>query len=278
MERTPWKVTPHPEVRERGELDASDVLDVAEGRALAVVVPDYYSREACGALAEKLLGEKYLWMTYPAGSGAEHIGTLGAALFNCIGEELSADCQEYFDKAPARNRALRAAAAPFVLPADRVRVDMDNQWPAGATLLRIDGRPAFYGLCRYVSGGGGIEVHTDRADWDLPCVETAKLRAQLFMNVYLAQTEFGGDLELWDCNVVNKSDYEALRHPELSFALDRTRLPEPAATIRIEPGTLVIANASRPHAVTPCGGSGQRVSVSGFLGYAGPDTPLRVFS
>ena len=148
----------HPRVIERLELRASDVLEVAEGRALALVVPHYYSRESCRIIADRLLAASELWTTYPAGSGAEHIGTLGSALYNCLGEELSEDCVSYFDMAPSRNRALRAVTAPMVNPADRVRIDMDNDWPAGATLLRVDGRPAFFGLCRYVQSGGMIGV------------------------------------------------------------------------------------------------------------------------
>jgi hypothetical protein len=268
----------NPRVIERVELRASDVLEVAEGRALALVVPHYYSREACRTLADRLLAASQLWTTYPVGSGAEHIGTLGSALYNCLGEELSEDCGSYFDTAPSRNRALRAVTAPMVNPADRVRIDMDNDWPAGATLLRVDGRPTFFGLCRYVQSGGGIEPHTDRADWDLPCEETSEFRVQLFLNVYLSQAAAGGDLELWDVEIPRKSDYDVLRSRKSSYALERKLLPEPDVTIGIDPGTLVIAAASKPHAVTPCAGGGRRLSVSGFLGYAGPHVPLRVFS
>ncbi len=268
----------HPLIFEQERLTANAVLDVAEGRALAVVVPEYYSRTACDTLTKRLLSKPELWSTYPAGSGAEHIGTLGSALFNCLGEELSRDCQGYFDAAPSRNRALRDVTAPWVNPADRVRIEMDNEWPQGATLLRIGSRPAFFGLCRYVRSGGGIEPHTDRADWDLPCPETAVFRAQLFLNVYLQQTAAGGALELWDMPIPTQREYDALRSPSSSYALDRARLPEPTAVISIDPGTLVIGCASKPHAVTPCAGAGQRLSVSGFMGYAGPNAPLHVFS
>jgi 2OG-Fe(II) oxygenase superfamily len=267
-----------PKILERSELRASSVLEVAEGRALALVVREYYSRDACDALADRLMAASGLWTTYPAGSGADHIGTLGSALYNCLGEELSSDCQEYFREAPGRNRALRAVTAPWLHPADRVRIEMDNEWPTGTTLLRIGGQPSFFGLCRFVRSGGGIEPHTDRADWDLPCEETSRFRAQLFLNIYLSQTAAGGDLELWDIDIPQKSDYEELRSSSSSYALDRERLPEPTAKISIDPGTLVIASASKPHAVTPCAGDGRRLSVSGFLGYGGADVPLRVFS
>jgi 2OG-Fe(II) oxygenase superfamily len=267
-----------PRVSTRRELRARDVLDVAEGRTLALVIPHYYEPEVCAALAAQLLASQVLWTNYPDGSGAEHIATLGSALYGCLGEKLSPDCVEYFRHAAARNRALRGATAPFQLPADRVRVELDNDWPGGTTLLRIDGRPAFYGLCRHVRSGGGIEPHTDRVDWDLPCPETSVFRTQLFLNVYLTQTQSGGDLELWTMDVPTRADYDELRSKEFSFALDRALLPEPAATISIEPGTLVVANASKPHAVTPCIGVGERLSVSGFLGYRDPDAPLRAFS
>jgi hypothetical protein len=268
----------HPLVLERSELKAGDVLDVAEGRALAVVIRGYYSRAACSRLAGLLKAAADLWTTYPTGSGAEHIGTLGNALYNCLGEELSSECGTYFQRAPSLNRALRAATAPLLLPADRVRIEMDNEWPAGTTLLRIAGRPAFFGLCRFVRSGGGIEPHTDRADWDLPCEETSTFRAQLFLNVYLSQAASGGDLELWDMEITTKAEYDALRSTASSYALDRELLPPPSATIDIDVGTLVIAAASKPHAVIACSGDGQCLSVSGFLGYAGPHVPLRAFS
>lgn len=268
----------HPLVLERTDLFADDVLAIAEGQALALVVENYYSREACTTLTERLLAATDLWSGYPPGIGADHIRTLGSALYNCLGEELSSDCVEYFQKAPGRNRGLRAVTAPLIHPADRVRIEMDNEWPAGATLLRVDGRQSFFGLCRFVRSGGGMEPHTDRADWDLRCETTLRFRAQLFLNVYLTQAAAGGDLELWSMEVPTKADYDELRSAETPYALDRRLLPEPDVTINIDPGTLVIANASKPHAVTPCSGGGERLSVSGFLGYSGPQEPLRVFS
>ncbi len=265
-------------VLERTALFADDVRAVAEGRALALVIENYYSQEACAALTEGLLAATELWLGYPPGIGADHINILGTPLYNCLGEELSPDCTEYFEKAPGRNRDLRAAIAPLIHPADRVRIELDNEWPAGATLLRIGGHQTFFGLCRFIRAGGGMEPHTDRADWDLPCEETSRIRAQLFLNTYLTQTEAGGDLELWSREVPTKAHYDEIRSVETPYAMDRRLLQEPDVTLSIDPGTLVIGNASKPHAVTPCSGGGHRLSVSGFLGYSGPQEPLRAFS
>lgn len=267
-----------PLLRTQRELRARDVFDVAEGRALAIIIPGYFPAAVCAEQAAQLRAADELWTKYPQGSGAEHIGTLGSALYGCVGEELSPDCIDYFDLAPARNRMLRAAIAPNQLPVDRVRLELDHDWPAGVNLLRVGGRTAYYGLCRRVSAGGGIEPHTDRADWDLPCAETAAFRAQLFVNVYLTQAERGGDLELWTMEIPTRAEYDRLRSGVSSFALERSLLPEPAQVVSVGPGTLVIANASRPHAVTACAGAGERLSVSGFLGYSGPHAPLLAFS
>jgi len=264
-------------VLERPELTADDVLAVATGRILALVIRGYYALSDCEELAKRLRAAPDLWTHYAEGSGAEHIATLGNPLYGCVGSELSADCVDYFAQAPRLNRRLQASTAPWLYPADRVRLELDNSWPGGATLLRVGGRPAFFGLARFVSSGGGIEPHTDRADWDLPCPETSLFRAQLFLNVYLTQAEHGGDLELWDLDIRTRTEYDRMRL-ESSYALKRSLLPDPDTTIRIDPGTLVIANASKPHAVTPCAGVGERLSVSGFLGYSTPDHPLRVFS
>lgn len=269
----------HPPVLERHRVRAEDVRAVAEGRALAILIPGYYSAEACAELTALLLAAKHLWTTYPASTGAEGIGISGTPLYGCFGDEMSEECKDYWEKAPERNRALRAATAPYANPADRVRIELDNEWPGGTSLLRVDGRPAFFGLSRYFESGGELEVHTDRADWDYPCAETLAFSAQLFINIYLSTTsDGGGDLELWDFEVPAQADYERLRAADPNYALDRRLLPEPATTVSIEAGTLVIANASKPHAVSACRGDGQRLSVSGFLGYSGPAAPLRAFS
>ena len=267
-----------PPILRRSELYAEDVRAVAVGGALALVIENYYPSEACEQMVERLLARTEIWSGYPPEVGADHIKILGTPLYNCLGEELSEDCEEYWREAPGRNRALRAASSPLIYPADQVRVELDNEWSGGATLLRVGGRPAFFGLCRYIREGGGMEPHTDRADWDLPCKGTSQIQTQLFLNLYLSQAEAGGDLELWSLDVPTKADYDARRNPEIPYALDRRLLPESDATIAVRPGTLVIANASRPHAVTPCSGAGARLSVSGFIGYCGDDRPLRVFS
>lgn len=271
------EVFPSKPVLVREELRADEVLDVAEDRALALVVTNYYLLLECRRLGRILLGSNH-WSTYAAGSGAEKIGVLGNALYGCMGDEFSEECEAYFANAYERNRAVRAAMKPYAHPADRVRLELDYQWPAGTELLRIGGVAAYFGLSRLVRVGGEIKPHTDRADWDVPCPETADLTAQLFLNIYLENAEGGGDLELWDMHIETKDEYDALRSASTYYALDRERLPEPAAVITVEPGTLVIANASKPHAVTACTGSGQRLSVSGFLGFSGPDKPLKAFS
>lgn len=258
----------------RDDLCAVDLLAVAEGRALALRVDGYYSAEACSTLAERLLAAP-LWTTYGEGTGAEGIGTIGDSLFGCLGQEL---CPSYFETGERLHPELRRIVHPYMLPVDRVLLELDHAWPHGAGLLHIGSKPAFYGLIRMFREGGAALAHTDRADWDYPSVETAGLLAQLFVNVYLSKTTFGGSVRLWEKVIHTRGDYDRLRLAPGHYALDEARLPEPALEIDVPVGSLLIANAWKAHAVTECRGDGTRVSVSGFIGYAGPDAALRTFS
>jgi hypothetical protein len=142
-------------VLRRTELYADDVKAVAEGHALALVIENYYPPEACRKMSARLMEAGHLWFGYPPEVNADHIRILGTPLYNCLGKEFSEDCEEYWREAPRRNRALRAASGSLIYPADKVRVELDNDWPGGASLLRVGGKPAFFGLAR-LSGRAAV--------------------------------------------------------------------------------------------------------------------------
>lgn len=257
----------------RSELHAQDISAVAKGDALALLVPNYYPLRDCAALAKQLLKAE-CWTTYSAETGAEGIGTLGHSLFGCLGQEI---CEEYFANGRDMWKLLRELTFPRLFPADRVQLELDHAWPTGASLLHVDGQPGFYGLVRAFREGGGAMTHTDRADWDFPCTETTRLKAQLFHNVYLSKTEKGGQLRLWD-HQPERAEYDAKRYEPDHYALRPDTVGAPSVEIDVPLGCLLLANAFRVHEVTASSGQGVRLSVSGFVGYTDDETQLQLFS
>src|SRR5689334_21994250 len=143
----------------REELRAEDVVALAERRARAIVIGQYYSLDHCRLLAEKLLNFDR-WTTYAPETGAGGIGTLGDSLFGCIGQEL---CPTYIETGKVMHATLRNLVHPLAFPADRVLLELDRVWKAGANLLTLPEGKAFFGLVRSFREGGEAQPHTDNA-------------------------------------------------------------------------------------------------------------------
>lgn len=62
-----------------------------------------------------------------------------------------------------------------------------------------------------------------------------------------------------------------------SYGIDPALLGEPTLEICPSPGDLIIFNSKRMHAVSP-GSDDLRLSLSCFVGYRGPATPLSFWS
>lgn len=250
-------------------ITAKSLLQVIDGVKLALIVPNFYLPEDAEKIAQRLLGADS-WDTYSE-QGAADVGRLGKALFDCAHKT---ECDLYFDTVDENRRLIQERLHPYANPADLVQVEVDHCWTEGCSRLTTGGRKCFLGLPRAFSNGGEARPHTDRADWDWPSTETIKLQAQLAFNTYLSMTEAGGELQLWNYRP-SREEYEHMRD---GYGLHRHLLPPPKATLRPNPGDLIIFNASCVHAVTPSTGKGMRVTMSGFLGFQGTGRPLVAFS
>lgn len=256
------------------KFDALELRMLAEGDLLAILILDYYSEAACETIAQALADPK-IWTTYAAETGAASISTIGESLFGCLG---ASSCPDYVKKGIEMHSRLRKALLPMAYPIDRVQTELDHAWPAGAQLLRLGTNPAFSGLVRRFDRDGEAMSHQDNAKWDFTSHETAQLQSQCFINLYVSKTTLGGTVKLWDRRVATPEEYDRLRYAPGHYALDESRLGKPAAELDPPVGALLLANASKVHAVTPCAGEGVRTSVSAFFGYNGPDQALRIFS
>ena len=249
---------------------------------LCGIVPDYFKKESRDPIAERLLASSG-WSGYVDESAAGISTLAGHALFDCAAPRDPADlakrderCNTYFDTALESREMVRRLLDPLANPIDVMQIAIDEAWPGGCRLLRFGEDLANAGMIRAFAAGGEALPHTDWADRDFPSPQTGRFIAQFAILAYLAMAEKGGELELWPFQP-SVREYDELRSPG-SYGLRRELLPAPSVVIRPEPGSLVVFNAWKVHAVRPSFGGGVRLTVSAFLGYRSPHVELLLFS
>lgn len=118
-------------------------------------------------------------------------------------------------------------------------------------------------------------AHHDIFAKDAPdSFQARSLQAQMAANVYLSMPREGGALQIWD-QELSPEAFDELRGG--SYGIDPALLGEPSLAIRPNAGDLILFNSRRMHAVTP-GTEDTRLSLSCFVGYRGPATPLSFWS
>ncbi|SRR6266481_1989539 len=183
---------------------------------------------------------------------------------------------EHISKTSEYTRETRALCAPFPVPTDIVKLDLDLIWRVGVFNLRIDGHPIYCGLPRALPPGGAVEAHFDWIGFDSPGSRGIEdIQHQIAVNFYLQTPESGGELALWDTGM-SPAQLQALRRPDHEYALDEAKLGRPTLVVKPEERSLVFFNACQPHAVREAKGSLPRVTFSSFIGYSGPDRPLKL--
>ncbi|CAM9262200.1 unnamed protein product, partial [Discosporangium mesarthrocarpum] len=165
--------------------------------------------------------------------------------------------QAYFDDAPKLMRRFREdrsfGEAPLLGPLDKLRLELDEIWPEGATVRKNDaGEPHLAGVARIMRGP------TQYIDGFIHVDELAPMvphHGIFSANVYLRMPPTGGELAIWP--VAFRSRWDFYRHAETlsqlttqgeeGQALLRKRLPSPL-NIRVAAGDLVLLCVQRPHA------------------------------
>ncbi|CAM9864064.1 unnamed protein product, partial [Hapterophycus canaliculatus] len=188
----------------------------------------------------------------------------------------------YFDGALSHMRWWREGAAdagqqqppqqqclPSLGPLDKLRLELDEVWPEGASVRKNEaGRAFLAGVARVMRGPTRYVEGFMHVDELAPMVEN---RGTFSANVYLKVPPAGGELAIWPLAVRSRWDFyrhaETLSHltvqGEEGQALLRRKFPPPRL-IRVEPGDLVVLCVQRPHAAQGFP-MGTRVSVQSFL-------------
>jgi hypothetical protein len=264
--------TANSKVLEAPFVSAEAICALTQNDILAVRVAGYCDTAVCAHAMRKLEGA--VGRGYRGEPNFEKF--FGGALFDG-GDGASDALEDYFKGAAGWDAACKEIFSPYTSPADKLRLDLQEVWPAGSHLARIGGRLAFAGLIRGFREGAEARPHQDMTHWDLPQFpELQTLKTQLSCLTYLSCTEFGGDLELWAKAIEDQTEYENCKIPG-DYGLDRNHIGPPDATISPHVGELVIFNARRIHAVCRID-RGLRYSQSFFIGYRADDRPLSIFS
>jgi len=133
----------------------------------------------------------------------------------------------------------------------------------------------FIGLSRVVEPGVYFLAHHDIFAKDAPHSFHAKsLQAQFACNVYLDMPDEGGELEIWEREML-PTEFDALRGD--SYGIPPELLGKPSLRLKPNCGELILFNSRKMHAVAPSVNSA-RLSLSCFVGYRGDHAPLTFWS
>jgi len=251
-------------------LEASHVMGLLDRSLDAVVAPNWFSPEACMAIAERVKKSQY----YSAYPDYPTVGRLGQELFECSSE---ADFARYQANALTLIRDMRGLAHPYITPVDRLRLELDDIWPTGCNLKKLGDKKAFAGVVREYRETSSAEPHCDVIAWDI--LESHKgqtsVTNQIAANVYLKTSESGGELLLWD-EWPSQSTYNVAHNAE-GIGLDKKKIPARKLEIAPKQGDLILFNSMRIHSVKEIKDS-VRMTWACFIGYSGPDAPLVIWS
>ncbi len=256
-------------IYEKALFDFNDLKDVIDGNAAAIRVPKFCSKEVCREVSARLLNHS----KRGSFNKAKDIGSIGMAHFNINGPEAN---EIYHRDAISNTWRLRNIFTPYLSPVDKIRLLLEEIWPAGANLESLYGKKCFVGICRIIEPTVELLAHNDRLDRDSPdSLQAHSLLSQLSACIYLQVPEEGGGLRLWMREPRSEAEYTKLKEGNYGVAVEK--LGPPVHVIEPEQGDLLIFNIRKLHGVAP--GKGKpRINVGAFIGYRGINQSLTYWS
>ncbi|GBN44549.1 hypothetical protein AVEN_123923-1 [Araneus ventricosus] len=255
-------------VIETTELTADILKDLFDDKICVLCVRNYVPREVCEKLdifLQEKGSEPYTHEIRKDGKvDLEYFGVnrYGFPLNSIYTDDTGKNLEKYLSLALPTIRSIRKAAAPYLTPIDKFRVELDEAWPNKANVAILNGRKTFCGIGRIMptslSELSEVQPHFDA----VPTSCFPNIHKQFTANFYLNVPDQGGELEIWNIPPLDISEIESFKIPEDW----RSTLP---ASMKVKPGQgdLVFFNTRRPHAITKFHGQNPRVSIQTFIGY-----------
>ncbi|GFR27639.1 fe2OG dioxygenase domain-containing protein [Trichonephila clavata] len=190
------------------------------------------------------------------------VNRYGYPLNSIYKDDTGENLKKYLAEALPTMRSIRKAAAPFLSPIDKFRVELDEAWPKKANVATFKGQKTFCGIGRIMPTSLS-ELSETQPHFDaVPTACFPDIYKQFTANFYLNVPEEGGELEIWNVPPLDINNIENFTIPENWRELLPTSIK-----VKPEPGDLVLFNTRRPHAITKFGGPNPRTSIQTFIGY-----------
>eukprot|EP00977_Amphora_coffeiformis_P001606 scaffold310_cov168-Amphora_coffeaeformis.AAC.1 len=292
---------PAAEIIRSDQLRAADLGRLLRHEATALHIKHFFPKETARDLGRRLAkdveqGKGQNWkVSTSRGLESSDVSTLGEhPPFNVAAAHGKEGIDQYFEAVRKEMSSRRFIhGQPALWPLDLLRLELDEVWPAGSGLARDEQNRAYSGgLPRIMEGPTRWKkgyIHVDEMG---PLNPNSGLFSA---NIYLQLPESNQEIEapnddeqdilqIWPVGIRSRWDW--YRNAVLLSGLSsqdaedqarlRVKLGTPA-TVRAEPGDLVLLCVQRPHAAIGFS-SGIRVSLQCFLQYKGPKERLLIDS
>ncbi|WP_045747266.1 2OG-Fe(II) oxygenase [Actinoplanes rectilineatus] len=252
------------------ELTTQTLLQLAGREIAAVHIRGYYPADIAAKVAHKAIDHPALGHYHK-----QLAGSVGRVYMPHIDTKWDPELTaKYHDAALPAIQDVRSMFHPYLSPVDRVRLELQELWPAGANLLRLRGRLCFVGALRvFRPNTSELHPHSDAINQETDAPEIEGVVNQLVANIYLQVPEQGGNLLLW----LREPTAEETRIILDVEGLDPATLEPPALEIHPDAGDLILFSPRMLHAVTP-GVDEYRVGAAAFIASKGPEQPLVFWS